>query len=107
MDVTNNGVPLGDIEGVLRGGASIIPGKVGTALHVKGIQYVNYGFHVDKCYHNPERCSDGITWSLWLNVHTYNGVILDTVGTNKRSFGYYIQIVTGPLFLISVKTATM
>ena len=77
MDVIDNGILLGDISGALRGGASIRPGKVGLALHVSGNQYVDYGFHVDKCYHNPDKCSDGITWSLWLNLHAYESVILD------------------------------
>ena len=106
MDVTVNGVLLGDIEGVLRGGGSTISGRFGTALHANGNQYADYGFHVDKCYHNPDKCSDGITWSLWLNLHAYESVVLDTGATDWAAFGYYIYIKTGPSFAISVKTTT-
>ena len=107
MDVVDNGAVLGDLDGILTGGASIKPGKIGSALHVNGNHYVSYGRHVDECYHNPDKCSDGITWSLWLNLHAYESIIMDTGATARGAFGYYIHIHSNPWFLISVKTATM
>ena len=107
MNDTNGGVLRGSIEGELLGGASIIPGKFGAALTLNGNnQYVNYGYHLDKCYHNPAMCSDGATYSLWLKVHRYNSIILNNGGTDTRAFGYYILITSWRAIHISVKTTT-
>ena len=105
MDDSDGGVLQGGISGVLQGGATIISGKVGSALSINGNnQYVDYGFHLDKCYHDPDMCRDGITYSLWLNMHAYNGVILNSGATNAAAFGYYIMITSGREIKISVKT---
>ena len=38
------------------------PGRLGQhLLSMKNKQYVDYGFHLDKCYHNPDVCRDGVT----------------------------------------------
>ena len=108
MDDAVNGLLLGDIPGTLHGGASTIPGKVGTALHIRGNnQYVDYGLHLDKCYHNPDKCSGGITVALWLNVHTYGSDILDTGATHAQAFGYYMYINSDHSIKISVKDTSM
>ena len=107
MDITDNGVLLGDIPGTLHGGASTIPGKVGWALHTNGNnQYVDYGVHLDRCFHNPDKCNGGITFALWLNVHAYDSVILDTGAISSESFGYYIAITPRHSIKISVKDAS-
>ena len=108
MDVTDNRVLLGDITGTLHGGASTIPGKVGFALHTSGNdQYVDYGLHLDKCYQNPDKCGGGITFALWLNVHAYDSVILDTGAMDSGSIGYYIFITPEHSIKISVKDTSM
>ena len=108
MDIAVNGLLLGDISGTLHGGASTIPGKFGSALHISGNhQYVDYGLHLDKCYHNPDKCSCGITVALWLNVHAYGSVILDTGATHAQAFGYYILINSDHSIKISVKDTPM
>ena len=107
MDDTNVGVLHGSIDGELRGGASIIPGKFGSALTLNGNgHYVDYGYHLDKCFHNPTMCRGGATYSLWLNVHAYNSMILNSGGADSAALGYYIMITSGPKFRISVKTKT-
>ena len=108
MDVAVNGLLLGDIPGTLHGGASTIPGKVGSALHIRGNhQYVDYGLHLDKCYHDPDKCSGGITFALWLNVHAYDSVILDTGAKHAQSFDYFILINSDHSIKISVKDTSM
>ena len=108
MDDSDGGVLHGCISGVIWGGATIISGKVGSALSLNGNnQYVDYGFHLDKCYHNPDMCRDGVTYSMWLNMHAYNGVILNSGATFSAGFGYYILVTSGREIKISVKTTTM
>ena len=106
--VTDGGILLGSINGVLHGGASIIPWKLGSALKVNGNnQYVDYGLHLDKCYHNPDKCSGGITFALWLNAHAANSVILDTGAMDEYSVGYWLFITGGRSIKISVKNESM
>ena len=108
MDVFDNGVLCGDISGTLEGGASNIPGRVGSALHTNGNnQYVDYCLHFDECYHDPDKCSGGITFALWLNVHAYGSAILDTGAMDSRSFGYYIFVTPWRSIKISVKDTSM
>ena len=105
---TNDGVLLGAINGVLHGGASVIHGKFGTALRINGNkQYVDYGSHLDECYHNPDKCTDGVTFALWLNVHAYNSIILDTGGMRSYSFGYWLLITSDGSIKVSVKDELM
>ena len=106
--ITDGGVLLGSIDGVLHGGASVIPGQFGSALKVNGnYQYVDYGFHLDKWYHNPDKCSDGMTFALWLNAHAYNSIILDTGGMDAYSVGYWLLIISGRSIKISIKNESM
>ena len=106
--VINGGVLLGSIDGVLHGGASVIPGQFGSALKLNGNnQYVDYGLHLDKCYHNPDKCSDGMTFALWLNAHAYNIVIMDTGGMDTYSVGYWLLITSGRSIKISIKNESM
>ena len=103
-----NGLLLGDISGTLHGGASTILGKVGSALHISGNnQFVDYGLHLDKCYHNPDKCSGGITVAVWLNVHAYGSVILKSGAMHAEAFGYYIFINSDHSIKISVKDTSM
>ena len=104
MDVVENGILIGDINGVLHGGASITPGKVGSALRVNGKkQYVHYGFHLDKCYHIPDRCNAGITFAIWLKVHTAGKDIIDTGAMFRNSVGYWLKTLDDRSIYVSFK----
>ena len=108
MDATDNGILLGDIDGTLQGGASIIPGKIGSALYInRDTQHVDYGFHLDECYHIPDQCSNGITFALWLKARGSNTEILDTGGLHFNSFGYSIEITSSRSVRISVNDASL
>ena len=69
-DITANKV-TGDIEGLITTddtgiGAHLVPGKVNQALHIDRAAYVTYHGTENTCMHNPEMCSQGITFTMWL-----------------------------------------
>ena len=63
-------------------------------------QYVDYGLHLDKC-------SEVITFALWLNVHAYKSIILNTGGMTSSSIGYWLVITGERSIKISVKNESM
>ena len=68
----------GDIEGRIFGnGAHLVPGKVNQALRIYMPDYVVYSGTENICTHNPEHCSQGITFAMWLflikgRIQSYN-----------------------------------
>ena len=108
MDDIQGSVLQGTITGTVNGGADIVPGRVGGALHLNGIdQNVNFGPYTSACYHTFEECPDGVTWAMWLKLEggTFS-VILDSGGSFSGATGYTLfKYETGSL-KIQVKTTT-
>ena len=58
------------MNGVVYGGVSLVPGIHGNAVLFNGIDgFVDYGHH-DICLTNPGLCPNGITWSMWLYIQS-------------------------------------
>ena len=98
---------VGSISGTVQGGASVIPGKIGHALHIDGSpQYVTYGPRGSDCYANPDMCTNGLTYSLWIQLLTLgNTVIIDT-GSFRGHRGLSLRSSFG-IMKLSIKTGTI
>ena len=90
MDDIQGSVLQGTITGIVNGGANIVPGRVGGALHLNGIdQNVNFGPYTSACYHTFQECPDGVTWAMWLKLEGGpSSVILDSGGSFLGATGY-------------------
>ena len=99
MDVIRGGYIIGSIDGRVRGSASLVPGKQVNALSLDGINgRVYYGKYFNECFHLPEMCTTGSTFSYWLRYRNPNtgdshGCILDTGGMYHSSHGYTLRIL--------------
>ena len=100
MDDIQGSVLQGTLVGAVNGGAGIMPGKVGGALHLNGIdQNVNFGPHTSACHHTFQECPDGVTWAMWLKMEwLVTGAILDTGGSHSPSRGYVLWRTSTGLF---------
>ena len=90
MDGIQGSILLGTINGTINGGADIVPGRVGGALHLNGTdQNVIFGPYISACYHTFQECPDGVTWAMWLKLEggTFS-VILDSGGSFYGATGY-------------------
>ena len=95
MDIKRGENVTGSIDGTIQGGASLVPGKHGSALSLNGIDgRVYYGMHLNECFHLPEMCTTGSTFAYWLRYRTPNNeaVILDSGGMYLYSHGYTVRI---------------
>ena len=107
MDIIGaGGVLVGSIDGAVTGGASLVPGKHGSALSLNGIDaVVAYGRHTDQCFHLPEKCTMGSTYAYWLRYRTPTSlaVILDSGGLYSPSHGFAFGIdKNGIMFLMAI-----
>ena len=78
-------------NGVVVNGATITQGQHDGALHINGInQRVNFGDHRTECFHQPDVCSMGVTYALWLRRMRTGSreVFLDTGAFDERAAGY-------------------
>ena len=110
MDHENQGVLQGSISGHLIGGASLQAGEVGKALYVNGTgQYVDLGKHETQCFHNPDVCVQGSTFSMWLKPQQSDilvSTIFDTGARISWSGGYYFGTM-GQTLKVAVKTSNV
>ena len=84
MDKFAGRVVLGSANGSLIGGAQLVGGKVGKALHTNGLdQWVDLGDQRDNCMGNIDNCNRGLVMAMWLRMHRY-----DDPGRNNDE--YYI-----------------
>ena len=101
MDSVEAGVVQGSIPGTLVGWyAELTKGVVGNALKCDGFDYpcMNYGEHFDKCYHNPDMCTEGITMSFWVSQINYRGEIYRAGAVPNGGVGYLIDF-PNPTFI--------
>ena len=99
----------GSLPGTVVGAPSLTTGIAGNALYLGGSgKYVDLGAHPGKCFSDPEACDDGITFSLWLLVHSgWTGTVFDNGGHGTGSQGYFMRRTgrgTGGTMMVNVKT---
>ena len=104
MDEIQGSMLRGSINGNLPSSATIVPGKVDGALYTNGVnQVVNYGNHLTQCYHQPDMCAEGVTFSLWLKVmSSKESVILDCGGFHASAIGYAMRRQPSGRFRVAV-----
>ena len=107
MDDIQGTVLQGTIVGTVYGGANIVPGRVGGALRLNGVdQNVKFRSHPSACYHAFQDCPHGVTWAMWLKLDgQQNSVILDTGGCHGAA-GYKLLRYSNGVFRIRVKNTT-
>ena len=96
MDVIQGNDVKGSIDGTTKGGASLVPGKHGSALSLNGNDgRVHYGVNVGECFHFPGMCSTGSTYAYWLRYRAprKEAVILDTGGLYVDTQGYAVIVM--------------
>ena len=100
MDNVDSDVIQGTILGTIIGGATLTKCVVGNALRLNGVdQYVDYGTHVNGCYHIPDLCTNGVTFSFWVIMHGHG--IIFTSGNNPHTVGFYFNYLAGDSMFLS------
>ena len=96
----------GSITGTVYGGAFLASGKINNALHLNGVnQEVRFHRYLDKCFHLPEVCATGSTFTYWLKWKpTAVGLIFDSGGFYPASRGYTHWLYQNGMMSIAVKT---
>ena len=107
MDDIQGSVLQGTIVGTVYGGANIVPGRVGGALRLNGVdQNVKFGPHPSACYHAFQECPHGVTWAMWLKLEGQpHSVILETGGCDGAT-GYKLLRNSIGVFKIRIKNTT-
>ena len=106
MDIIRGGDIIGSINGTIRGGVSLVPGKHGSALFLNGIDgRVYYGMHLNECFHLPEMCTTGSTFAYWLRYKTpdIETTVFDSGGVWVSSHGYAVRVMYDGEVIVSVK----
>ena len=105
MDEIQGNTLVGSIPAQVSGGAKIVPGILGSALYVDGINgAVDFGLNPTDCLREPEMCPDGLTIAFWLKIHKYPtgnqiAIILNSVvlvgetGIQYRMYPEYLRFV--------------
>lgn len=94
MDTLDGSILVGSINGTATNGLTLVPSKDGNAIYLDGTtQYVTYGDQRDKCFADPDMCTNGVTFSLWVYVQnaidpTQNQIVLDSGGQYESGRGY-------------------
>ena len=80
MEVIENGNLIGSINGTVIGGARLVSGKMGLALHTNGVdQYVDFGCQGDTCLGSISLCVHGWVTAFWFQpAEGHHGAIIDT-----------------------------
>ena len=106
MDDLDGIILHGSINGTLRGGATLIQGKINKALSTNGVdQAVRFGRHLEQCFHLPTKCTSGSSFAYWLKWEptTNFALIFDTGGWYTSSHGYTHQLNNDGVIVIFVK----
>ena len=103
MDEIQGNTLMGSHPGQVSGGAKIVPGILGSALYLDGINgAVDFGNDPMDCLAEPEMCPDGLTIAFWLKIHKYPtgnqiAIILNSVvfvgetGIQYRMYPEYLR----------------
>ena len=108
MDEIQGSTLMGSIAGNLPSSATIVPGMVAGALYTNGLdQVVDYGDHRTQCFHQPDRCTEGVTFSMWLKIMSSSeSVVFDCGGLYPDSIGYAMRRTSGGAFRVGVQGET-
>lgn len=89
-----DGIREGSINGSVVGNPSLVGGLHGQALQLNNINdFINYGNRSSECYANPAACTDGVTFSFWIQQKEHqSGFILASTRYGYDSYGYYIRV---------------
>ena len=91
MEVIANGMLIGSLNGSVVGGATLVTGKKGFALHANGVnQYVDFGYKGDTCLGYFIFCTRGWIAAFWVQSRSDRfGSILDTGADAGRGINIY------------------
>ena len=107
MDEIQGSTIKGSISGRILGGVVLVQGKLENAISSNGVsQAIDFGSHPDKCFHNPDACTTGSTFSYWLkwrSVSTH-GLIIHSGGYYLSSRGYSHAINRNGRMVVYVKS---
>ena len=109
MDKIQGTTLEGSIPGNIMGGAVLVQGKLAYALSTNGInQAVDFGNHLAKCFHIPDACGAGSTFSYWLKWKSVSdlGVTMDSGGYYGNARGYAHVIDRYGVMHVFVKTSS-
>ena len=88
-DATGN-VLKGSLSGNTTGGAVLVPGQFGNGIYLgNDDSLVEFGFHHSNCFYDPDMCSQGVTFAMWIKrvPGAQNGYIFNTGGNYRTSKG--------------------
>ena len=109
MDEIQNTTLKGSIPGSIEGGVVLVKGKLNNALSTNGInQAVHFGKHLDKCFHIPDVCGAGSTFSYWLKIKSVPdwGLIMDSGGLYSSGRGHAHAINSRGIISVFVKSSS-
>ena len=90
MDEITGNLVQGSMSGTLTAGASLVAARVGTGLYTDGLTgEIDYGDHYTECCQNPDFCTQGITFAMWIkrDVDDELRAVLSTGGTYLQGKG--------------------
>ena len=109
MDEIQGTTLIGSIPGVVVGSVVLVQGKLEYAISTNGInQAADFGQHLNKCFHIPDVCGAGSTFSYWLKWRSVsgNGLIMDCGGYYRDALGYAHEIYGNGDMMTYVKSSS-
>ena len=99
MDSHDASTVYGDLVGTIVGNIGFSPGIKGDAANFwHKTSYIDYGIHPAECFHAPKKCTNGVTFAMWIKPSTIQPkamtMVLDTGGNYMLGLGYVIGFDT-------------
>ena len=93
MEIIKNRSLIGSINGTIVGGAELVMGRKGLALHTNGVnQYVDFGYQGDTCLGYFILCTSGWVASFWVKFRNdTEGIVIDTGAFAKKGMRIAVQ----------------
>ena len=95
MEEIIDGILQGSILGRVVGNTTIISRDTGFGIRFDGVTgYVDFGEHAEECFHSPDPCTEGVTFSMWIWSEKPVGtvVLLDSGACDVVRPGYAIML---------------
>ena len=80
----------GSMNGNTTGGAVLVPSQFGNGIYLSDEHSrVDFGNHQSKCFYDPDMCSQGVTFAIWIKGGPWvqKGYIFNTGANSKASKG--------------------
>ena len=89
MNEVIDNVLVGDLNGTIVSGVTQVSGQAGKGIFLSDdASKVDYGTHQFNCFYDPDICSQGVTFAIWIKRDQgATGYLLDTGGNHKRANG--------------------